>query len=347
MNIIIDEQLKSLRKGHGNTQEELAEHLGISVQAVSKWERGDGYPDITLLPKIALYYGTTVDNLLGVSEIAKQEKIEAYMGEYNVNANAGKIEANIILMRKALKGFPGNLSIMGALMHSLLFADKEEYIDEGITLGEQILHKNISDEQRYSTLQSLVYLYNKKKMQDKAREYAEKLPETYCTKNYVLEAILEGDELRKQTQQNICTAIAHIDMSVTWMLRSKDYSSEERIFIYETVEKLYNIFFYDGNYGLENSALHILYMNLSKEYAKIRDKEKTIEFLKKAYKHAQIMDDFPTGKYTSIFAESGVYSRTNFTKNFESGHVEWLKNLMSKEMFSFIRDDEEFKKIGS
>ena len=56
MEITLQEQLRSLRRQKGNTQEELAAYLDISTQAVSKWERGDRMPDIMLLPRIAAYY---------------------------------------------------------------------------------------------------------------------------------------------------------------------------------------------------------------------------------------------------------------------------------------------------
>ena len=92
MNIMIREKLKTYRKERGNTQEDLAQHLGISVQAVSKWERGEGYPDITLLPTIASFYNVTVDDLLGVSEIEKQKKYEEYEQECKVLNNQGKME---------------------------------------------------------------------------------------------------------------------------------------------------------------------------------------------------------------------------------------------------------------
>lgn len=66
MELTIGKKLKNLRRERELTQEELAAHLGISFQAVSKWERGEGYPDITMLPVLAKYFGVTTDALLGM-----------------------------------------------------------------------------------------------------------------------------------------------------------------------------------------------------------------------------------------------------------------------------------------
>ena len=56
--------------------------LNISVQSVSKWECGDGHPDITLLPSIAAYYSVTIDTLFGISEIEKNKRIEEIANKY-------------------------------------------------------------------------------------------------------------------------------------------------------------------------------------------------------------------------------------------------------------------------
>ena len=345
MDIRITENLREFRKSKGNTQEDLATHLNISFQAVSKWERGEGFPDITLLPSIAFYYNKTVDELLGCDKIERDKKIDDYMKQYNANGNVGKIEDNILLMRAALKEFPQNLNLMSSLCHALFFVDKDEYLDECIEIGENILKNSVDDEQRYSRIQTLVYAYNRKKNEIKAREYANKLPDLYCTKNTVLESVLKGDALQKLTQGNIGQHIGLIDLSVVWMLRSKNYTTEERIFAYETVEKLYRLFLYDENYGHEHSALHMLWINIAQEYGKLRNQEKTISALKKAYYHAYEMDNFCSGQYTSIFADTGKYSKENFTRNFESSYIDWLQKVMQEEVFDFIRDTEEWNNI--
>ncbi len=64
--IIIGTQIKSLRKSKGITQRAFASALKVTPQAVSKWERNQSYPDITILPAIAGYFGVSMDTLFGL-----------------------------------------------------------------------------------------------------------------------------------------------------------------------------------------------------------------------------------------------------------------------------------------
>lgn len=60
----IAEQISALRKSKGLTQNELGERVGVTFQAVSKWERGETLPDITVLPDLARVLETSIDNIL-------------------------------------------------------------------------------------------------------------------------------------------------------------------------------------------------------------------------------------------------------------------------------------------
>ena len=73
MNIKIGEKIKNLRARDGRKQEDLANALGVSPQAVSRWEANGGYPDMELLPAIANYFNVTIDELFGYSR-DRQEK---------------------------------------------------------------------------------------------------------------------------------------------------------------------------------------------------------------------------------------------------------------------------------
>lgn len=64
MQNIFSKQLQTLRKSKGVTQDILASHLGVSAQAVSKWENGS-YPDGDLIPKIADFFDVSIDYLYG------------------------------------------------------------------------------------------------------------------------------------------------------------------------------------------------------------------------------------------------------------------------------------------
>ena len=64
----LGERIKELRKKNDLTQEKLADFLCVSYQAVSKWERGESFPDLTLLVPIAELFSVTLDELFGRDE---------------------------------------------------------------------------------------------------------------------------------------------------------------------------------------------------------------------------------------------------------------------------------------
>lgn len=64
MNLQFSQKINTLRKERNYTQEQVAQYVGVSKAAVSKWEKGISYPDITLLPKLATFFSTTIDDLL-------------------------------------------------------------------------------------------------------------------------------------------------------------------------------------------------------------------------------------------------------------------------------------------
>ena len=68
MDLTIGKRIGLLRRQKGLTQEELANHMGVSPQAVSKWENDQTCPDISALPKLAQLFGVTVDELLSGKE---------------------------------------------------------------------------------------------------------------------------------------------------------------------------------------------------------------------------------------------------------------------------------------
>jgi len=75
----ISEKIYVLRKEKGVTQEKLAEFLGVSTPAVSKWETNQSFPDITLLPEIASYFDVTIDYLMDFApSLANEEAMEIY-----------------------------------------------------------------------------------------------------------------------------------------------------------------------------------------------------------------------------------------------------------------------------
>jgi len=72
----IGNQIKALRIKKSVTQESMAEHFGMTAQAISKWECGTSVPDISLLPELSAYFGVTIDALFALDDETRMDRIQ-------------------------------------------------------------------------------------------------------------------------------------------------------------------------------------------------------------------------------------------------------------------------------
>lgn len=117
----IGNQIKNFRLRRGITQEEMAQHFGITAQAVSKWERGAATPDIALLPAISAYFGVSIDELFALSDDTRMERIQNMLWDVRYLPQADVDAAREFLLEKARRE-PAN-----GRPHELL-ADMENHI---------------------------------------------------------------------------------------------------------------------------------------------------------------------------------------------------------------------------
>lgn len=99
----IGNQIKQLRQRRGITQETLAQHFGLTAQAVSKWECGSAAPDIELLPALSAYFGVTIDELFALSDDTRMERIQNMIWDVRYLNPADAESARQFLLEKAAR----------------------------------------------------------------------------------------------------------------------------------------------------------------------------------------------------------------------------------------------------
>ncbi|MBR5311318.1 MAG: helix-turn-helix transcriptional regulator [Clostridia bacterium] len=113
----LGETIRRLRKLHDITQETLADAVGVTIPAVSKWERGECLPDVTLIVPLASYFGITTDELLGVSEEVRRAKIQKWYDDYKpyICRQTKEIaQAHFDGLLALMEEFPNDFELMNA-----------------------------------------------------------------------------------------------------------------------------------------------------------------------------------------------------------------------------------------
>lgn len=110
MKVLLAQKLREFRKKQGLTQEQLAEAMGVTVGAVSKWESGASTPDISLILELADFFETSVDVLLGYTQ--QSASLEDSVCRLRELRTQKDYEAAFRESEKALQRFPNNFQVV-------------------------------------------------------------------------------------------------------------------------------------------------------------------------------------------------------------------------------------------
>ncbi|MCL2775919.1 MAG: helix-turn-helix domain-containing protein [Oscillospiraceae bacterium] len=352
MNISICENLKELRKQKGNTQEELAEHLGISMQAVSKWERGEGYPDITLIPALALYYNVTSDKLLGMTDISINAKIQEYNAKveevYNeFESESERINRRLAICREAQKEFPNNHTVLFSLLYALGWkSNEDENYNEMIALGERLLRESTDNDMRFNAIYNLSFFCMKHGDFENAKKYADMIPNCWNNKEILYSRILSGEEAVEHNQRAIISYVQLVCnfANSLWANMQNKYSREEIIKVLEFILNLNRLVYPDGDFNNESEVFYNLY-NLACWNLMVGNTEKALSYVEEMPEHFIKIYKSNKAKHTSFLVnklEYGGYqipeSRLNEVKN----TLQDLFENKGRMNFDCIRTDERY-----
>ena len=189
--IQIGNKIKALRKQKDLSQEVLANYLGVSFQAVSKWETGTALPDVTLIPAIASFFGVSTDELFDFNLFEIEKNVKEIVNEHSKYYDTDKQKSEQII-REGLKKYPGNDILLNCLVGVIPIPERGE---EVIELCKALIESTRHDEIKYDAYRIMAEAYGYNGEYVLAKEAIEHIPEIYFTKFTVAAELLVGDDL--------------------------------------------------------------------------------------------------------------------------------------------------------
>ena len=301
MQLDLGNNIRQLRRRDKRTQEALAEALGVTSQAVSRWESGGSYPDINLIPSIANFFGVSIDELFGYEgkRTGRIDTLAAEIDRMN-QLNSGKdvcIAECIAMARSALVEFPGNAKLMISLASVLYKAGGVRYgechltDEEGYDVYDTEKHRN------YEEWQEAIPLYEKAlqtlprgKLRDRATDELSQLylnlgehekgmaladlaPDMWSSRDFLRAYACDGKQYVKAHSELLLQTIRASAVFIVNITAGdqRHLTAHEKAACIASAVRLFETICPDGNYGAHHmyiaslEMLHSLYLWLDGE----------------------------------------------------------------------------------
>lgn len=286
MTVPLGETIRTLRQRDGRTQEALASAIGVTSQAVSRWESNGGYPDVEIIPAIANYFHVTIDTLFGY--VAERETIiQGILQEADSVIKGGYVSVQALeAIEAAGSEFPadGRIQMRRGIMYMILGfqrhgarSTKPSEEDDGqniasynrqnqdfvtaLAIFERVLPELSEPEDRSIILGHMVRLYSIRGEYEKAEALVQKQASLSVSREVLLPSTAVGEK-RKRYQGELLLALAWrmtntVMAQVTFRhdLRSNHTGIDKAL----QIVALYHSICDDGNLGFGHYALKELF----------------------------------------------------------------------------------------
>ena len=361
----IGKTIKELRKSRGLTQEELAEKIGVTAQAISKWENESGMPDLSQIVPLAHVFGVSTDTILGTGDIKKNEDISEIMRRaqskltFPLTIECLTDKYNVLL--EGLEIYPNNFTLLINCMEleiSLAYPQNPIYDEKNAKALYESCEKhanaifsyddNVNRILRARMIMLMLHCANGKF--EEARRQAEKFPsraDFNIHKMYSIHAHWQKDYETEITSwqfyiMNLLHALLYgaVSLGKAYDLTEE---SEKAMDIYERLIKMLDVIF-EGEtkmpfHHVEGGDLYVLLAEKAMEFG---NAELALDSLEKAIKY-DIKDK-------EALIASGFKIESPFLSNVGGrlgDRFQNLEEIMSKECFAPLCNNERYQKMLS
>lgn len=356
MTIYIGENIKRLRHEKGITQETLADFLTVSFQSVSRWERGESYPDITLLPVIAGFFGVSIDELMGMNEAEDEKEIQKLLEEYDNLTDEELIRESISILKER---YPNDFRVQLRWMGYLMFYDGWDNLEQNtpkiISVYRNIQDNCTNDSVRICAKRYYIYFMSNLACKKDAKVTFEdyepvisEMPfmrdgrENYCYL-YRLHNHPDADKkIMEAIEEQIFLAY---DTVYDYCLTNK-FSRDYQIEIHEKTKDFFNYIYNDGNYSrFWRTVMSRCYGMLGWLYSEEGDEEKALYNLRRAGELAVEFDNLDRITILqSTILKGKAFDKQVLGSNFIA--KSWMKeNILNYPLSDEFKNTKEFREI--
>ena len=359
MNIKIGANIKKLRAENNITQDTLATAIGVTPQAISRWESENGYPDIELLPTLADFFSVSIDELLGYKLSEREQELANIKKEMERLSEVGSVEERVAYARNAFAHYPTDYEIRDHLAACLYFVWDETHDETLFKEIESLLSSvanGCNDENiRYDAINTLIALYGKVKQPEKAKEWVNRLtPMKYCREKALSDGIGDG-KTKFYIQDEIDKLVSALGGAIQTLALSEDLPNDsstwnDKIEMFRVSNQLFHII-YGDDLMYHHSRLSFNYWIISTYQISLGKTEDAMESLEKMCDHAIAYDisyQKDRGRnFTSFLVDTQIYPEKSKDFHELTEHTQCYYRLdrLQHGRYDCIRQDPRFISI--